>query len=88
MRNRSYIGDGVYASWDGSNIVLELECGGRPIFLNKENWHALMEFFGKHGQSMDPHSQLVEIPHSIFPEVVAELRELEKVAVGKGTKLQ
>lgn len=86
MRNKSYLGDGVFASFDGSNIRLELE-QGRPIFLNKENWHALMEFFQKHAQVLDVHTQLIEIPSPIYDKVVAELRTLE-VAPAPRTKLQ
>lgn len=86
MRNRSYIGDGVYASFDGTNIVLELETRGR-ILLSKDNWHALMEFFQKYAQCIDKATQLIEIPSPIFDEVIAELRTLE-VADQPRTKLQ
>lgn len=92
MRNRSYIGDGVYASID-ANGDLRLECGGATedrnlVILNKNNFHSLMEFVHKKGALFHPSSQLVEIPSAIFSDVVKGLRELEPVATPRGTKLQ
>jgi hypothetical protein len=86
VKNRSYLGDGVYASFDGTNIILELETRGR-ILLNKENWHSLMEFFQKYAQAIDQQTQLIEIPSPIYDEVVAELRTLEVAEIPR-TKLQ
>lgn len=76
MKNRSYIGDGVYASLDGSEVVLELE-QGRSIRLNRATFHALIEYIHKHSAAFDPQCQLVEIPNVIFKDVVKELRVLE-----------
>lgn len=88
MRNRSYIGDGVYASFDESGSVrLELE-QGRAIILKRKTFHALIEYIHAQKALFDPHCQLVTIPHQCFDEVVAELKELESVAARGGTKLQ
>lgn len=76
MKNRSYIGDGVYASLDGNEVILELE-QGRPIRLNKATFHSLVEYIHKHSKEFDPHCQLIEIPRVIFNDVVDELRVLE-----------
>lgn len=76
MKNRSYIGDGVYASFEGSEIILELE-QGKGIRLNRTTFHALVEYIHKHEKTFDPQCQLVEVPTAIFDDVVKELRVLE-----------
>jgi len=76
MKNRGYIGDGVYACLDGSEVVLELE-QGRGIRLNRATFHALVEYIHKHDKTFDPQCQLVEIPHVVFDDIVKELRVLE-----------
>ena len=43
-KNRSYLGDGVYASYGEDSICLELNCVGRPIYLNEDNWQALLDY--------------------------------------------
>jgi hypothetical protein len=89
MRNRSYIGDGVYASFDSGrcSVLIELE-NGRPIELKSDTFHALVEFVHKQKVNFNPHVQLIEVPNQCFKEVVSELRELESVAARGGTKLQ
>ena len=77
MKNRSYLGDGVYASFDTEgSVVLELETRNK-ITLNKEVFHTLIEYIHKNKVMFDPHCQLIEVPHQLFPQVVGELRELE-----------
>lgn len=77
MHNRSYIGDGVYASLDADgSVVLELEIRGK-IILNAETFHALVEFIHRQKALFDPHCQLIEVPRPIYADVVKELRELE-----------
>lgn len=84
MKNRSYIGDGVYASFnEQGEVVLELETRYK-IVLAKDTFHSLVEYIQRNNAMFDPHCQLIEVPRQIFPEVVAELRELEKAA--KDTK--
>jgi hypothetical protein len=87
VKDRSYIGDGVYASYNGHSVLIELE-NGRPIELNKDVFHALVEFVHRQKVEFDPNCQLVEIPSQCFKQVVQELRELESVADRGGTKLQ
>jgi hypothetical protein len=88
VKNRSYLGEGVYASFNSDDaVVLELE-QGRGIILDRKTFHALIEYIQKTKALFDPHCQLVEIPHNIFPEVVKDLRELEALAARGGTKLQ
>lgn len=76
MRNRSYIGDGVYASFDGINVVLELE-QGRAIFLNKDNWSALLTFMATHEIALDG-CRVMSVPTEVFPDVIAALDTLNK----------
>jgi hypothetical protein len=87
VKNRSYIGDGVYASFDGTAVTLELE-QGRGIRLDKDVFHALVEYIHAQKALFDPHCALVTVPHQCFDEVVKELKELESVAQRGGTKLQ
>lgn len=79
MRNRSYIGDGVYVSFDGTNVILELETRGR-ILLNKDNWGALMTFISSHGIVMEG-CPVISVPSDMFPTVVEALATLNKDAV-------
>jgi len=88
VKNRSYLGDGVYISFNADGaVVLELE-QGRGIILTKDTFHSLIEFVHKNQRTFDPHCQLLEIPHQCFDQVVGELKELEAVATRGGTKLQ
>ena len=48
MRDRSYIGDGVYASFDGTRVTLEtgeLDRVQNRIFLDMDTWNAMLEWF-------------------------------------------
>lgn len=87
MRNRSYLGDGVYASFDGKSITLELETRGK-ILLDKEVWHALLDFYRTHASNFDEACAVIEIPKCVFPDITQELKELAGVAPPMGTKLQ
>jgi hypothetical protein len=89
VRNRSYIGDGVYASFssNGRELKIELE-QGRAIYLDKDVFHALMEFVNRIMPAFDPQCQLVEVPPELFDDVVTELKELSPVAVPRGTTVQ
>lgn len=77
MKNTSYIGDGVYAHFDGNEVVLEL-AQGRGIRLNRTTFHALIEYIQKHKADFDPQCQMIEIPHTIFDDVVKDLKTLER----------
>jgi hypothetical protein len=78
MRNRSYLGDGVYASFtERHTLLIELE-QGRGIELDRLTFHALIEYIQKHKANFDPHCQLIEIPHVVFDQVVADLKTLER----------
>lgn len=76
MRNRSYIGDGVYASFDGTNVVLELE-QGRAIFLNKDNWSALLTFMSDNKIALSG-CRVMSVPTEVFPSVIAAIDTLNE----------
>lgn len=42
---RKYIGDGVYADFDGYNIVLTTEDGTNRIVLEPDVWNDLMNYY-------------------------------------------
>jgi hypothetical protein len=78
MRNRSYLGDGVYASFtERHTILIELE-QGRGIELDRTTFHSLIEYIQKHKANFDPKCQMIEIPHVIFDDVVKDLKTLER----------
>lgn len=78
MKNRSYLGEGVYASFNSAGaVVLELE-QGRAITLDRLTFHSLIEYIQKHKADFDPHCQLIEIPTVIFDDVVKDLKTLER----------
>ena len=77
MKNRSYLGDGVYVSFDGKDLLLELETG-RGIRLNSDNWRPLLDFVRLNGIEFDG-ATIVELPRceiENLQEVVAEINEL------------
>ena len=41
---KTYIGDGVFASYDGYHVVLEVDTGSRRIFLPPDVWSSLEAF--------------------------------------------
>ena len=47
----TYIGDGVYAHFDGNNIWLGLRPNMETIAINQDNWYALRELAKKVGMT-------------------------------------
>lgn len=47
MESETYLGDGLYASWDGSMILLRAprQGGDHYVGLEPEVWLALQEFY-------------------------------------------
>lgn len=44
-KNTSYIGDGVYAEWTGTHVVLTTENERNRIQLDAPVWNAMLEYF-------------------------------------------
>lgn len=52
--NETYLGDGVYATYDGYHIVLQT--GGKEIFLDSHVQQSLIRFMEKiHGVKIEVH---------------------------------
>lgn len=50
MSDRQYLGDGLYAAWDGENIILTAENGVSvtdTIYLDGDTWAALVDYIDK-----------------------------------------
>lgn len=52
--DKQYLGDSVYAEFDGNGIILEADNGYTQIYLDPEVFHALVEYIiglkRKHGK--------------------------------------
>lgn len=90
MRNRSYIGNGVYVSFTGTELCLELETRGK-ILLDERTWMALMTWMRATEHDFDS-CRIFQIPAENFDQLSEELlqveAELNKDAPKAGTKLQ
>lgn len=45
--DRCYLGDGVYAAWDGQNLILTAEngiCATDTIYIDGQVWSALVDY--------------------------------------------
>lgn len=71
MKNKSYIGDGVYAHWDGANIWLTTLDDQRGIALNSDNWSGLIEF----------KNNLVNQPYVAPPGITVIVMDLTKESI-------
>lgn len=78
MKNKSYIGDGVYIHIDGPNIWLE--AGGpandrNRIAINEDNWHAFCQWMAKHAPPMYGNVVIIELPDA--EKIQAGFRKLQ-----------
>lgn len=44
MTEQTYLGDGVYANFDGYHVVLTTGPSNNPIFLDQAVWQALVDY--------------------------------------------
>ena len=61
MENKTYLGDAVYASFDGYQIKLRTGDGNHQvIYLEPSVWYALQEWVTKLGQKQEPQGELTQ----------------------------